>query len=166
MPSNFKVPVLQFSAWSEIERFASELRLSIPVRSPGLYLVARKTGRFDNALAADPIDKDIIYIGMTTSSLRARLTKFWVALNGGKGHSGGKRTRKTYGDYFGRDKTSSASLYVAYCAPFGQLDRQKTGDHFYQMGMVTLLEYQLLGDWYRLHGRTPSCNAKRRGEAA
>jgi hypothetical protein len=156
------IPKLKFTKWIEIE--------SIPPilgdlgNHKGIYLIAKKPRGITALASADPSDADILYIGMTTQSLRSRLRKLVAAVSTARKHSGGRRIANLFGPYPTGNVWKKDALYISYSAPYGKAPRDKTPDHFEEMGVICYLEYHLLGAFFERHGFTPKCNGKRRGE--
>jgi len=157
-----KIPKPSFSKWIELSEFIEAGPL--PARVMGVYLISKKKPR---AASRRPVitDPDIIYIGMSTSTLRNRLRSFYrAACRSGRGHSGGRKVAEKFGSYKNGWSRKSVKLYVSYWAPYGQREKEMSYRYFKQMGIVTYLEYRYLGQYYKKHLRTPVCNANRRGQ--
>jgi len=77
---------------------------------PGVYLLAYT----NRNLAGKRVDiRDVFYVGMSTTSLRARLTQFWDGIKDGGHHSAEARFYKIWSEGPFNSKTAQNRFYVA-----------------------------------------------------
>ncbi len=139
-----EMPELQFSKW-----FAWDQRHMIPLADqPGVYVISIVS---DENLIERPFSWDrASYIGMTTSKggLSQRLNLFDGALNGGRGHSGGKRVVDDLGE---RDTWQGVAIFVAVLPIICSVEFPAAGD-YRTMGQVAYLEYEAFAEFSQLDG--------------
>ena len=129
----------KFSKWTKWKsRHSFEDR-----KYPGVYLLGRFLGGAPHKV--NKLDKNIIYIGETTSTLGKRWAQFHrSAFLGRKGHSGGCTYRKRY-------KNEGDNLYVT--ASFDNGKGERKGSLY-----IKYLERKLIWEYAKKYGKAPECN--------
>ena len=138
---HIKLPRIIFTKWYSW----SDRRLIENKGSPGVYLLAKfkkpPSGR------ANVLDKNIIYIGETCSSLHTRWYNFdRSAFQSKDGHSGGCTYNETYTD-------KGDDLYVAALPVLGFFDN-------IEPIFIRFIERKLILDYTLKYGRPPILNLK------
>jgi hypothetical protein len=148
-------PFDDWKLWSKIETHLGELPSLFGgwrrwsegphqdlARWPGVYVIGR-FGRRPSRVV--PCPSGVVYIGMTTRSLRERLDEFEASVQGKPAHSGGWSYRANVAKHL-RD------AFVAVL-PVRLPANQR-------MRTIGLLEQLLLWSFARRWGRAPVCNSK------
>ncbi len=134
-----KEPVVQFTNWVNWKE-----QRSLPgLDKPGLYMMAH--GELMRG-AADPLDKQIVYIGETcNNTLQGRWHQFHrSAIQGKNGHTAGTIYHETFGD-------DQSRLFVA-AFPV-EISDDTTAAFF-----IRYLERKLVWDYIRKWSKHPVCN--------
>ncbi len=158
------IPKLKFSKWIPIEDYY--ISDSGYRYYPGVYLISlKKISSTISSPAAIITDKDIVYIGMSTTGVRHRLRKHYSNLQSGISNQGmSSRLLKMYGKYTSKKGWNGKRLYVSFTTPFGKINgRDKNPKDLKKMGIITYLEYHCLYLWYNKFGRLPEGNGGRKG---
>lgn len=159
-----KLPKTQFSRWVEISQ-RMELEEFNKKRLPGLYIVSSKKSSYKSNSPAKVLDKDIIYIGMTTTSIKGRVDKFYRRVRGLKGsHSGGKRILSKFKKYPNSTKWKNRKIFIAVSCRFEKNEPKITYKDFIKMGKISYIEYYLFARYFKKFKRLPIGNKENYNE--
>lgn len=163
--AQINTPRITFCNWIELSEYFENTSKYIQPRCPGIYLISKAKEQKGRCKTND---KKIIYIGMSTTSVKTRLRNLCniVLKNQPAPHSGGKTIVEKFGNYKpGKGQWKKEKLYVSFSTPYGEVDPySKNYSKFKKMGIVSYLEFKLIGRYYKKHGRTPVCNKDYLGE--
>ena len=127
----------KFFAWNERNQYEK-------FGYPGVYAICMT----ESMIAGHGFSWDeVIYIGMTTKSLRYRLSRFDRAIRGKGGHSGGDTLYEEM-----QAKIDSSQLYVAMMGLECDVDK-RLPDDLRVLGNVVYLEYEAFAQFYIATGQ-------------
>lgn len=155
-----EIPRLKFTKWMALK---GDFKMSdfLEAREIGIYIVSRKKIKSIGNRNASYLDENLVYIGMTTNSLRYRLNNLKKQIyHTERGHSGGRKIRDTILP----NMKPTEELFFAYAVVSTRSKTDKSLADFKSMGIVKFQEEFLLGKFYSKYGTTPKCNGYRRGE--
>ncbi len=138
-------PEIQLSHW---QHWTHRTSIELVRTSPGLYVLAQFSGEAVPIGPADPLAKQVIYIGETCdNSLMGRWQQFaGSAFKGRPGHSGGESYRREIGD-------QGEGLYVA-AMPVKKLDEN------IRPLFIRYVERKIIWEFAKKWGKAPLCNLK------
>lgn len=154
---------INFSKWFELDDYLENC--PVEIRSSGVYIISLKSPKNVSNRKASCTDKDIIYIGMSSTSLRYRIKSFCWTIKGKKeNHSGAQRIRKLLGKYDIR-KYKNKKIYVSYFIPTGHIHNPLRPSDYKTMGITSYFEFLIIGKFFKKFNQTPIGNANKRNGA-
>lgn len=155
------IPKIQFSKWIEISK-RNKLKEFNSKGTAGVYIVSIKKNSYKSNYPAKILDKDIIYIGMSTASVRSRVDKFNSRIRGtNASHSGGKRIFSLFHKYPTSKKWKNRKLFVAVSCRFRPINKLINFKDFIIKGKITYIEYFLFARFFKRFQRLPIRNKVR-----
>ena len=137
------------------------------------YLISKKKIGLKSKSPAKRSDKEIVYIGMSTSSTLSRVRAFYRDVQKKYSrHSGASIIVENYGAYPKSKTWKKFKLFVAVYTPYEKASSPLIRADYWRMGRIAFLEYWIMGRWFSrmgyragAEGFLPEANRDRAGKS-